>query len=346
MRPSLPLRESTCAFPWPSGTLARVLLTLTTTMSQATDLGFLLHKHPDKAQTFPVSAGCAHVFYPRANDTECTAALLLEVDPIALVRGDRGQGLFQYVNDRPYAASSMLAVALGAVFRTAMNGRCDLKPELPGRDMPLRVHLPVVPARGGAELVRRLFEPLSWRVDVKQIEDSRYVDLRLDGTLRLADALNHLYVLLPVLDDGKHYWVSQDEVDKLLRAGEGWLAGHPERELISRRYLAHQRGYVRSALERLGEVDEFDPDDVQPDRAPTSPSRSCVGARCWPCCGSPGPAAWWTSAAGRGRCCGCWPGNRSSRRSSAWTCRRRRCAWRPIGSATAICAGSRCGSRR
>src|SRR3954468_9533531 len=141
-------------------------------MPQATDLGFLLHKHPDKAQTFPVSAGAAHVFYPRATDAECTAALLLEVDPIALVRGDRGQGLFQYVNDRPYAASSMLAVALGAVFRTAMNGRCDLKRELPGQDIPLRMHLPVVPARGGADLVRRLFEPLGWRVEVNQIEDS------------------------------------------------------------------------------------------------------------------------------------------------------------------------------
>ncbi|QUQ69160.1 3' terminal RNA ribose 2'-O-methyltransferase Hen1 [Kutzneria sp. CA-103260] len=242
-----------------------MLLTLTTTMPQATDLGFLLHKHPDKAQTFPVSAGAAHVFYPRATDAECTAALLLEVDPIALVRGDRGQGLFQYVNDRPYAASSMLGVALGSVFRTAMNGRCDLKPELPGRDMPLSMHLPVVPARGGADLVRRLFEPLGWAVAVAQIEESRYVDLRLTGSLRLADALNHLYVLLPVLDDSKHYWVSHDEIDKLLRAGEGWLAGHPERELISRRYLAHQRGYVRSALERLGEVDEFDTDEAEPD---------------------------------------------------------------------------------
>jgi len=243
---------------------AQVLLTLTTTMPQATDLGFLLHKHPDKAQTFPVSAGAAHVFYPRATDAECTAALLLEVDPIALVRGDRGQGLFQYVNDRPYAASSMLAVALGTVFRTAMHGRCDLKPELPGQDMPLAVHLPVVPARGGAELVRRLFEPLGWTADVQQIEESRYVDLKLTGTLRLADALNHLYVLLPVLDDSKHYFVSHDEIDKLLRAGDGWLAGHPERELISRRYLAHQRGYVRSALERLGEVDEFEVDEAEP----------------------------------------------------------------------------------
>ena len=81
--------------------------------------------------------------------------------------------------------------------------------------------------------------------------DSPYVELRLTGRLRLADALNHLYVLLPVLDDAKHYWVGPDEVDKLVRAGGGWLAGHPDKDLISRRYLAHQGGLFRPALERL-----------------------------------------------------------------------------------------------
>jgi len=108
----------------------RVYLTITSTADCATDLGFLLHKHPARAQSFEVSAGVAHVFYPEATEHRCTAALLLEVDPIALVRGTRFGGdtfsLGQYVNDRPYAASSMLAVALGKVFRTTMAGRCEL----------------------------------------------------------------------------------------------------------------------------------------------------------------------------------------------------------------------------
>jgi 3' terminal RNA ribose 2'-O-methyltransferase Hen1 len=90
--------------------------------------------------------------------------------------------------------------------------------------------------------------------------DSRYVDLRLTGELRLADALNHLYVLLPVLDDGKHYWVSPDEVDKLIRAGGGWLAGHPCKTLITRRYLAHRSGLYRTALARLAEIDDTEPE--------------------------------------------------------------------------------------
>jgi 3' terminal RNA ribose 2'-O-methyltransferase Hen1 len=253
-----------------------VLLSISTTLNPATDLGFLLHKHPGRLQSFAVSVGTAHVFYPEATDARCTAALLLEVDPIALVRGRSGPtgegfALGQYVNDRPYAASSMVAMALSKVFRTAMTGRCDARPELAEAAVPLEIRVPALPCRGGAELARRVFEPLGWRVEATGSAldehfpawgESRYVDLRLAGRLRLADALNHLYVLLPVLDDAKHYWVSSDEVDKLVRAGGGWLAGHPEKELIIRRYLAHRGTLTRDALARLAEVDDTEPDSI------------------------------------------------------------------------------------
>jgi 3' terminal RNA ribose 2'-O-methyltransferase Hen1 len=173
--------------------------------------------------------------------------------------------LGQYVNDRPYAASSMLAMALNDVFRTALTGRCTARPEVAAAPIPLELHVPAVPCRGGADLLRRLFEPLGWQVAassspldpmIPEWGDSRYLDVRLTGDVRLADALNHLYVLLPVLDDAKHYWVSNDEVDKLIRAGGGWLAAHPEKALITRRYLAHRRDLTQSALARLAEVDD------------------------------------------------------------------------------------------
>ncbi|MCH0538932.1 3' terminal RNA ribose 2'-O-methyltransferase Hen1 [Streptomyces sp. MUM 203J] len=252
-----------------------MFLTISTTGtpdSPATGLGFLLHKHPDRAQAFSTSHGTAHVFYPEATPERCTAAILLEVDPVALVRRGKGKGggrdqgrgpdtsLAQYVNDRPYAASSLLAVALGGVFSSALKGQCAARPELVGRALRLRVEIAALPARGGAELVRRLFEPLGWTVGAEPVPlderfpewgDSRYVRLALEGEQRLSDALRHLYVLLPVLDDAKHYWVSADEVDKLLRAGEGWLAGHPEQELITSRYLARRRSLTRRAMERL-----------------------------------------------------------------------------------------------
>jgi 3' terminal RNA ribose 2'-O-methyltransferase Hen1 len=253
-----------------------VLLTVTTSQAPATELGYLLHKHPARLQTFGIAAGVAHVFYPEATDERCTAALMLEIDPIALVRGQKGRSggdfaLRQYVNDRPYAASSMLAVAMSRVFKTAMAGRCDAKPELAATALPLELHLPALPCSGGSDLARSLFEPLGWSVDVRSVPldeqfpdwgDSRYVDLRLRGTHRLCDALNHLYVLLPVLDNAKHYWVSTDEVDKLIRAGEGWLADHPERDLITRRYLAHRSALVRTAVARIAEVDDIEPEEL------------------------------------------------------------------------------------
>ena len=252
-----------------------MLLTITTTRAPATDLGYLLHKHPDRLQTFDTAAGAAHVFYPEATAGRCTAALLLEVDPIALVRGKTKTSdgeLAQYVNDRPYAASSMLAVAIKEAFRTALTGRCDARPDLAARPIPLTIRVPALRCRGsrdGAALAHRAFTPLGWSVDAQsqplepaEWGDSPYLDLRLTGELRLADALNHLYVLLPVLDDAKHYWVSTEEVDKLIRAGGDWLGGHPEKELITRRYLSHQKRLTRSALARLAEADDTAPEEL------------------------------------------------------------------------------------
>jgi 3' terminal RNA ribose 2'-O-methyltransferase Hen1 len=265
-----------------------VLLTITTTTAPATDLGFLLHKHPDKVQRFGVSSGTAYVFYPEASQERCTAALLVEVDPVALVRGP-GDSVTQYVNDRPYAASSLLSVALKSVFGTALAGRCAARPELAASAIPLEIRVPALRCAGGPELAERLLRPLGWDVGTRTLPLdppswgwSHYVDLRLTGTLRLADALNHLYLLLPVLDDAKHYWVSTDEVDKLIRAGAGWLAAHPEKELITRRYLLHQRALTSAALARLAESDGLDPADVdnavpEPDPGP-APDAATEGA--------------------------------------------------------------------
>ncbi|MYT74045.1 MULTISPECIES: 3' terminal RNA ribose 2'-O-methyltransferase Hen1 [unclassified Streptomyces] len=256
-----------------------MFLTISTTGTPerpATDLGFLLHKHPDNAQAFSTSYGTAHVLYPEASAERCTAALLLEVDPVALVRRGKKNNtadaaLAQYVNDRPYAASSLLAVALSAVFSSALRGVCKARPERAEEPLPLRVEVPALPARGGPDLVRKLFEPLGWTVEVERVGlderfpewgDSRYVRLVLEGEMRLAQALRHLYVLLPVLDDAKHYWVSADEVDKLLRAGEGWLAGHPEQRLITSRYLSRRWSLTREAMQRLELVRLADADDT------------------------------------------------------------------------------------
>lgn len=238
-----------------------MLLTITCCTSPASDLGFLLHKHPDRVQDFSLSFGRAHVFYPEVSEEKTTAALLIEMDSVELVRRKgRGLVLNDYVNDRPYVASSFLSVALARVFGSALRGRLDSRPDLALKPLELQAHLPVVSSFDGEEGIRRLFEPLGYRVVVAghalserfpSWGPSPYFSLTLECTAPLATLLGHLYVLLPVLDGAKHYWVDDDEIDKLLRAGEGWLVTHPERDLITRRYLKGQRTLADRALGRL-----------------------------------------------------------------------------------------------
>jgi 3' terminal RNA ribose 2'-O-methyltransferase Hen1 len=243
-----------------------MLLTITTTSPPATDLGFLLHKNPAAARSVPLTFGTAHVFYPEARPECCTAALLCEVDPVALVRRSRTGPfpLAPYVNDRPYAASSLLSVALRKVFGTALRGRCRDRPELADQPLELSARLPVLPCRGGEEVLRRLFGPPGYQVQARFLPlDERfpgwgaspYADVRISARCRVRDLLGHLYVLLPVLDDGKHYWVSRDEIAKLVDGAAGWLAGHPDAGLIVRRYLRHQPALVEEALARLADED-------------------------------------------------------------------------------------------
>ncbi|MBD3915914.1 3' terminal RNA ribose 2'-O-methyltransferase Hen1 [Nocardioides hwasunensis] len=254
-----------------------MLLTVTTTHRPATDLGHLLHKHPDRVQEFGQSFGTVTVLYPEATEERCTAALVLSVDPVRLARSRARNApdfsLSQYVNDRSYAASSLLGVAMADVFSTARSGTCRSRQELADSAIPLEIGLPVIPCRGGADIARRVFEPLGWTVDAEPIPldegfpewgDSRYVRLRLTGVVRLADALNQLHVLLPVLDESKHYWQGVDEVDKLLRSGDGWLATHPDAALIARRYLGRRGQLTRTALARLAELGDEVEEEVEP----------------------------------------------------------------------------------
>ncbi len=252
-----------------------MLLTITTTHQPATDLGFLLHKHPDRSQTFPLSWGTARVFYPEATVDRCTAALILDIDPVELVRGKQAHTLDQYVNDRPYVASSFLSVAISQIYGTALNGRCPNRPELVDTPIPLSATISAVPCRGNTSLLHRLFEPLGYTLTIEGYPldeefldwgKSYYYTLTVSATVTLADLLSHLYVLIPVLDNDKHYWVDKEEVDKLLRHGEGWLASHPEKNEIAHRYLKRQGKLTRSALEQLTSEEDLDPETTAIER--------------------------------------------------------------------------------
>jgi len=257
-----------------------MLLEISTTHSPASDLGFLLHKHPGRIQTFALAFGQAHVFYPVVSVERCTAALLLDVDPVALVRGKgRERTLDQYVNDRPYVASSMLAVGIAQIFGTALAGNCKDRPELVTTPIPLTARIASIPCRGGEDLLRRLFGPLGYEVLVNHHPlDDRFPEwgessvftVSISGTKTLSALLSHLYVLIPVLDNEKHYWVGDDEVAKLLRHGEGWLSAHPERELIATRYLKYRRNLADDAVRQLREQDGDGPEEIEGD-SPNDP---------------------------------------------------------------------------
>ena len=254
-----------------------MLLTIATTHRPATDLGFLLHKNPARAQTFDLAFGKVYVFYPEASEARCEAALLLDVDPVGLVRGSgasRRGLLTEYINDRPYVASSFLSVAIARVFGSALGGRSKERPELAATPLPLVATVAALPCRGGEAAVRRLFEPLGYCVRVEPSEEliagetdgerpaasSRYRNVALEARLPLRDLLAHLYVLIPVLDNDKHYWVGEAEVEKLIARGGDWLAAHPERAFIARRYLKRQPRLATEALRRLADEEGDDAD--------------------------------------------------------------------------------------
>lgn len=264
-----------------------MLLTISTEHSPATDLGYLLAKNPWRPQSQALSFGQAHVFYPEASSERCTAALLVDVDPIALVRGpgDQDGPLAQYVNDRPYVASSFLSVALAQVFGSALGARCKERPDLAQTPIPLEVELPVLRCRAGEHRLRACFEPLGYAVECRNLAldpafpewgASPYFALRLRIQARLAEVLTHLYVLLPALDGDKHYYVGQDEVDKIVAKGGAWLAAHPERDWITRSYLRRRSSLVAQALAKLLSLNA---EDIEEDSAVKDQDEGTLEAR-------------------------------------------------------------------
>ena len=222
----------------------------------------------------------AHVFYPEATEDRCTAALLLEVDPVAMVRGKSGLTqtvLAQYVNDRPYVASSFMSVAIAQVLGPALDGRSQGTARIGSNgDSAGRHGSKCFPA--GAERIS--CTRYSIRSDTRSqavrypLDEtfpdwgpSPYYSVTLSKTTTLSELLTHLYVLIPVFDNFKHYYVGYEEMEKLLKQGEGWLASHPKREAIVRRYLKHRPSLARQAIERLVEQEDQPAEDFVEARA-------------------------------------------------------------------------------
>lgn len=255
-----------------------MFLSITTNQYPATNLGYLLHKHPDKVQTFSTAGGQAHVFFPEANDERCTAILLLDIDPVELVRTLKVPGqsrvLQHYVNDRPYVASSFTSSAISNVYSSALNGRCNDRPEWVNLPIALEVQIPALKVKGGLGLLERIFHPLGYMLQAERLPldeqfpewgESSYFTITLQHQISLQHLLQHLYVLLPVFDYERHYYISSNDVEVLLKKGERWLKDHPEREYIIRRYL-NNTNLSKMALARFNEDEdtELELEELEP----------------------------------------------------------------------------------
>ena len=244
-----------------------MLISLTARGNDAADVSFLLHKHPDRFQSFDMSYGTCHAFYSQADPNRCTFCLVLDVDPVQMTKGKKRQNKFAlagYVNDRPFVASSFLSSAISQVLGSALSGKCKQRPELTTKAFDFEIEIDVLPVLGGEEMLRRVFEPLGYEIEAEQFTldpqfpewgASRYFSVCLRNRLLLSELLSHLYVLIPVFDNQKHYFVGPDELEKLMSKGKGWLQTHPEKETIARRYLKFQKGLFHQAMQQL-EVDE------------------------------------------------------------------------------------------
>ena len=240
-----------------------MLMTITYNGQNTEDIGFLLHKNPNRPQKFELNFGNAYVFYPELSNERTTAALLLEINPVNLARGKEGAGnygLFDYVNDRPYVSSSFLSTAISKVFGTALNGRADSHQDLSDSSLDLEATITMLPCKTDTAMLNKIFEPLGYEVNYETFindelfpdwGESKYVNLTIKGKQKLRDLLKHIYILVPVFDQQKHYWVGEDEVEKLLRNTGDWLADHPEKEYITSRYLKRLRPLVNKAFSML-----------------------------------------------------------------------------------------------
>ena len=246
-----------------------MLLEINTTHQPATDLGYLLHKHPDKLQTVELSTGKAHIFYTEANEQSCTACLLLDINPVDLVRGHKGRPAFlqeHYVNDRPYTSNSFLGTAIVKAFGTAINGTCHTKPELARTAIPLKATIHALKVDGDKEYIYKLFGPLGYKSSYETVPldsafpgwgESKTVNLTVEKTTTLKEFLSQLYVFMMVLDNDRHYWISKNDIDVLIRRGDNWLANHPEKDRIIKRYLKNLRSLTNQALLRLADESEL-----------------------------------------------------------------------------------------
>lgn len=222
-------------------------------------LSFLLSKNPQNLYDRSEKGYRVRLTYTVFTDTEVEAVLIVTPDPVELVKNSPDvYDITQYINDREFVTSSLFCSYARSALGTALNGRPKEEySEWVNHAFNLTISFGPVASDLPDAVINDLFEYLGYEVTIergqadyrfqlKERSSARFISI--SGLSTVQAALKQLFVLIPVLDNYKHYYLSEQEIDKLQRYGEGWLDRHPLRELIIKRSLRFQDLIDQAAL--------------------------------------------------------------------------------------------------
>ncbi|WP_407270561.1 3' terminal RNA ribose 2'-O-methyltransferase Hen1 [Radiobacillus sp. PE A8.2] len=243
-------------------------LTIHATGENVQVLSFLLAKNPTNLYERESKGHLVRMFYSKFMPSEVEATIFVTPDSIELVKNNNNAyDITHYINDREFAVSSIFTSLIRSALATALNG--NTKEEYQAwvkHCFPFTFGFGPVSTDLSDEQITNLFEPLGYEIDIEKREldydfslkttnHVRYINIH--GTTTLQTGLRQLFVLIPVLDNYKHYYIDEKEIDKLQRYGEGWLDQHPSKDMIIRRALRFKELY--SQLEDKVEQQETTP---------------------------------------------------------------------------------------
>ncbi|WIM41190.1 3' terminal RNA ribose 2'-O-methyltransferase Hen1 [Paenibacillus sp. PK4536] len=223
-------------------------LTIKATGTHASMISHLLAKNPNNLYDRTEKGARIRLVYTSFQPEETEVLLFVTPDPIDLVKGSPDHyDITQYINDRELVVSSLFCSYIRPALGTALNG----KPKADYIDWvehPFTLHMSMGPVASDLpdSMIESLFQPLGYEVQMERGEIDYSFDLKNRSTVRhiqisgqqtLQHMLRQLYILIPVLDNYKHYYISDDEIERLQRYGEGWLSTHPQHDLIIKRSL-------------------------------------------------------------------------------------------------------------
>lgn len=210
-------------------------------------VSYLLAKNPNNLYERDEKGFKVRSVYSVFTKEEVKYLIYVKPDPIDLVRSSpQVYDISHYINDREFAVSSLFVSAIRKALGTALNGKpqeeyvqwVEHRFDMEVAFGPIATDLP------DGELAE-LFKPIGYNVEIKRAAStlrskSSALFITLTGKQTIQNLLKHLFILIPVIDNYKHYFIDEREIEKVDRYGEGWLDAHPLKQFIVKRALRFQ----------------------------------------------------------------------------------------------------------